>query len=338
MKLKTIIVGLGSMGKAWLNAVNKNDKIEIVGLVDTNQDILDDLLQEHCYNCDNLSTDLEIMIDKTKPDFIIDVTPPEIHEKTVITALNKGCHVLGEKPMSNSINSAKKMVSAAEKTGKLYMVSQNYRYNKNIKAFRNSIQEKLLGEIGIINADFYLAPRFGGFRDVMESPLILDMSIHTFDAARFITGKDPINVYCHEFNPKWSWYKGNAAASVIFEMTDNVVFTYRGCWCADGMNTNWNSNWKAICEKGSITWDGEDNINAERFDKIEGWDRFYKKVNIKNIQDNSMENIEGALEEFINALKTDRIPQSECHDNIKSLQMVFSAIKSSSNKKVIDIK
>ena len=41
----------------------------------------------------------------------------------------------------------------------------------------------------------------------MESPLILDMAIHTFDQARFITGADPVSVYCHEFNPPGSWYK-----------------------------------------------------------------------------------------------------------------------------------
>ena len=35
----------------------------------------------------------------------------------------------------------------------------------------------------------------------MDSPLVLDMAIHTFDQARFITGANPISVYCHEFNP-----------------------------------------------------------------------------------------------------------------------------------------
>jgi hypothetical protein len=39
--------------------------------------------------------------------------------------------------------------------------------------------------------------------------------------------------------------------------------------------------------------------------------------------------INGSLQEFLNALDTDTIPMGECHDNIKSLAMVFSAIESS---------
>ena len=48
----------------------------------------------------------------------------------------------------------------------------------------------------------------------MESPLLLDMAIHTFDQARFITGADALSVYCHEFNPAGSWYREMQPLSV----------------------------------------------------------------------------------------------------------------------------
>src|SRR5207244_3960755 len=84
-----------------------------------------------------------------------------------------------------------------------------------------------------------------------------------FDAARFLTGADPVSVYCHSFNPRRSWYRGDASAIVIFEMTGGIVFSYRGSWCAEGQNTGWNSTWRVIGSKGSVQWDGADGFKAE---------------------------------------------------------------------------
>ena len=44
-------------------------------------------------------------------------------------------------------------------------------------------------------SDFFLGVHFGGFRDKMQHVLLLDMAIHTFDAARFIIGQDAKDVY-----------------------------------------------------------------------------------------------------------------------------------------------
>src|SRR5581483_10997567 len=138
----------------------------------------------------------------------------------------------------------KEVLRVAQKTGNTYSVMQNRRYLKQIRAFRDLLASEAIGTVGSIHADFFLGPHFGGFRDAMESPLIVDMAIHTFDQARFITGADPASVYCHEFNPPGSWYEGNASAICIFEMSDGSVFSYRGSWCAEGLNTSWESDWR----------------------------------------------------------------------------------------------
>src|SRR5207248_2903614 len=122
-----------------------------------------------------------------------------------------------------------------------------------------------------LNADFYIGAHFGGFRDEMESPLLLDMAIHTFDAARFASGADPVSVYAEEFNPSWSWYGGNCSATAIFEMTGGLRFTYRGSWCAEGLPTSWESEWRAVGAKGSATWNGESSPLAEVVAETDGF-------------------------------------------------------------------
>ena len=140
---------------------------------------------------------------------------------------------------------------------------QNRRFNKQIRAFRDVVQSGEIGEQGLISADFFLGPHFGGFREEMASPLILDMAIHTFDQARFISNANPISVYCHEFNQKGSWYEGNATAICIFEMDNGAVFNYRGSWSAEGAPTSWESSWRVTGSKGTAIWDGSQAPYAE---------------------------------------------------------------------------
>ncbi len=90
----------------------------------------------------------------------------------------------------------------------------------------------------------------------MSNVLLLDMAIHTFDAARFVCDADPVAVYCDEFNPPWSWYRGNASSTVIFEMSGGLRYTYRGSWCAEGRATSWEAEWRAVGPNGTATWDG----------------------------------------------------------------------------------
>ena len=153
---------------------------------------------------------------------MMDVTVPDAHHEVAQTAMRMGCDVLQEKPMASSLKKAKEALATAKAEGRRYTVMQNRRYIHAIRAFRDLIASGTIGRPGFVNADFFLGPHFGGFRDVMESPLLLDMAIHTFDQARFIVGSDAVSVYCHEFNPAGSWYKGNAAAVCIFEFAERI--------------------------------------------------------------------------------------------------------------------
>ena len=100
---------------------------------------------------------------------------------------------------------------------------KNRRFSEGIRKVRATLDSGVLGRITAVHCDFFIGAHFGGFRDVMEHVLLLDMAIHTFDAARFISGQEPVAAYCVETNPAGSWYAHGAAANAIFEFTDDVV-------------------------------------------------------------------------------------------------------------------
>ena len=174
---------------------------------------------------------------------------------------------------------------------------------------------------------------------MMESPLILDMAIHTFDQARFITGADAVTAYCHEFNLPGSWYAGNASAICIFEMSDGSVFTYRGSWSAEGCSTPWESNWRIVGEKGTAIWENEETPFAEVVseDAVRGFTVPPVRVNA-TVDYEGKTGHGGCLEEMFDSLSGGRTPQTVCTDNIKSLAMVHAAMLSSRRGEKVTVK
>lgn len=324
---RAVVVGAGSISGAWFPGL-KAEGVNVAAVVDINLTAAQRRIEEYELEA-AASTDLLRTLEETRPDFVLDLTVPEARHLVVSTALQAGYHVLSEKPMAATMSQASDLLQLAQKTGKLFMVSQSRRWDANHALLKDLVRRDAVGALSTINCDFYTAAHFGGFRDLMASPLILDMAIHHFDLARFITDADPVAVYAKEFNPKISWYAGNASASCIFEMTDGVIFTYRGSWCSEGCHTSWNGNWRLIGEKGTLLYEQD---NKPRGQVVAGTEGFLRPLEDLDVPEPVMEftGMRGALREMLSFLRSGSMPQTECNDNIKSLSMVFAAIESAS--------
>lgn len=337
-KLKVISVGCGIIANEWMkNALPRKD-MEIVALVDIRKEAAEAMAARYELTCP-VFTDVAAAIEHTAADIVFDLTIPSSHFQVCTTALEHGCNVFSEKPMAATMAEARGMIRQVERSGKSLTVMQNRRYVPGIRAFREFVRSGQIGTVGYIGADFFIGAHFEGFRAVMDSPLVLDMAIHTFDQARFITGADPVSVYCHEFNPPGSWYKGNASAICIFEMSDGSVFCYRGSWCAEGAPTSWEASWRVTGDRGTAIWDGDNAPYAEivasgnqegkfirdyeRIDSIDYWKGNHGHA--------------GCLDEMFAALKEGRPAETDCRDNINSVAMVLGAVESARTGKKIDL-
>ncbi len=325
MPYRCLVVGAGGISNAWFPPLTE-ENVEIAAVVDLRHEVARERIAEHGLRCE-ASNDLAAALAAHHPDFVLDLTVPEAHCSVTTTALRAGCHVLGEKPMAASMDEAREMVRVSEEAGKLYMVNQSRRWDAKHDAVRRTLADGRLGDVTTINCDFFLGAHFGGFRDEMEHVLLLDMAIHHFDLARFMSGTDPVSVYAHEFNPKGSWYRGAAAATCVFEMTNGVVFTYRGSWCSEGFPTSWNGNWRFVGERGTLLYEQDQDPLAQIVAGDEGFTRPLADIEITPSPLTAV-TFHGALREMLTFLRTGERPQTECHDNLKSLAMVFAAMES----------
>ncbi|MED5416869.1 MAG: Gfo/Idh/MocA family oxidoreductase [Candidatus Latescibacterota bacterium] len=336
--VRALLVGCGGMSGAWLGAAATLDDVEIVGLVDLDADRALARRDEYELSQAQTGTDMVRLLEELRPDVVFDCTVPEAHTHVTTTALEHGCHVLGEKPLADSMANARAALEAARKANRIYAVIQNRRYDPNIRRLRRLLDSDAIGPLTSVDADFYLGAHFGGFRAQMDHVLLLDMAIHTFDAARLISGADPVRVYCREWNSSGSWFAHGSNAVAVFEMTDGIVFTYRGSWCAEGMNTTWESNWRIVGERGSVLWDGGEGIHGESV--IQSGD-FRSEMSPLTIPDSAPDDRighhTGLMREFIDRVRHGGEPETVARDNIKSLAMVFGAIDSASEGREIAI-
>ncbi|WP_127530206.1 Gfo/Idh/MocA family protein [Paenibacillus kobensis] len=329
---KVVVAGCGGMSNAWIDYAMQRPDTEIAALVDIKLEFAERMREKKGLSC-QVFTDLAEAIEQTGANLVFDVTIPASHFQISSTAMKHGCSVFSEKPLAETMDECNEIVRIAERTGMSHAVMQNRRYDARIRTLRELIASGTIGKVGFVGADFFLGPHFGGFRDAMASPLLLDMAIHTFDQARLITGADPVSVYCHEFNPTGSWYEGNAFAICIFEMSDGSVFNYRGSWCSEGAPTSWEAQWRITGETGTAIWDGHSLPYAEVVapgDQEGKFIRDYVRVDPEQrVSDESaLSGHPGCLAEMFQALGEGRLAETDCRDNWYSMAMVFAALES----------
>jgi predicted dehydrogenase len=304
--MRAVLAGAGALGPFWARELVLNPDTELAGWVDLDPARVKKAAAELGVDV-AAGRELGAMLRERQPDFVVNVTAPAAHHSVTMAALAHGAHVLTEKPLATSMEEAREMVAAADDAGKLLMVSQNRRYMPELQAFREEVAA--LGPLSSITCEFHRNHRDAAaeFLFAFPQPLLLDMAIHLFDAARALTGADPLTVYCDSYSPPWSWYDGPAAATALFRMSGDLRFSFVGNWAAPRDETGWTGWWRAIGEGGIATWDGEDppDLDPTRF-----------------------RGLEASLADFVAALRTGSVPQGEAHDNLKSLAMCHAAVAS----------
>lgn len=314
--VRLVQVGAGAMGRAWLSTIAAEPGAEIVGLVDLDPEIATAALAATGTAAAGVvvGTDVVEVARSSGADAVVDVTAPVAHHPVTTAALRAGLPVLGEKPAAETVAQALSLVAATRLAGVPFVVSQSRRYNPQAFVYREQV--RALGSVGQLTTEFFKAPHFGGFREEMPHPLLVDMAIHQLDLARFLLDADPVSVYCESFNPTWSWYDGAAAAVATVTMSTGARYSFTGSWCAPGFETSWNGSWRASGERGSALWSGDDDpvIEAEGADVGDA--------------PTVSEGLAGSLAAFVAQLRGGPASMCDIADNVLSLAMVEAAVAS----------
>ncbi len=328
--MKVIQVGIGGMGNAWLSAVQRSPQVEFAGFVEIDADIA--RAQAKIYGLDKsrIFDSLPGALQQVEADAVINVTPPQFHREVTVMALEAGLPVLQEKPLAGTLEDARAITAAADNTGVLCSVAQNYRYRPLTQTLKLVLESGELGAVGAVAVEFFRGPHFGGFREEMPHPLIVDMSIHHFDLMRHFLGGDAKTIQARSWNPPWSWFAGDASASVQIGFADGVQVAYTGSWCSQALETSWNANWRFECERG-VLLARDDHVTIQRLLRVKEGLR-----GLANVHDEPREvplikmEREGQdylLQEFYEAVTQGRPAATTAQDNIHTIELVFGVVR-----------
>lgn len=187
-KLKFGIIGCGGIAnQKHLPALTfLKDEVEIVGLCDIAIERAEKAKADYGIESATVYEDYKEMLKDTSIDVIHVCTPNVSHSALTVDALEAGKHVLCEKPMAATSADAKKMLDAAERTGKKLTIGYQNRYRNDVQFAYKTCSDGVLGDIYYGEAYAVrrrAVPTWGVFMDKEKQgggPLI-DIGTHALD-------------------------------------------------------------------------------------------------------------------------------------------------------------
>ncbi|NBO64934.1 MAG: gfo/Idh/MocA family oxidoreductase [Acidobacteria bacterium] len=197
------LVGTGSRGTSmWGSGVARpyHDLVEFVGLCDSNRkrvEVAKNLMKVECPTF----TDFDRMVRETRPDTVIVTTRDSSHDHYIIRALELGCEVITEKPMTTDEFKCQRVIDAEKKYGRPIIVGFNARYSAIAEKTREYIQSGVLGPITSVDFHWYLDVNHGAdyFRRwhaqrENSGSLWVHKATHHFDLINWIMDTEPVEV------------------------------------------------------------------------------------------------------------------------------------------------
>ena len=191
-KIRTLIIGLGRIGKIHLGNLQAIDEVEIVGICDPTDEAK---VFSNKAGLTFYQKDFTDVADQVQADAIVICSPTNTHANYVSIAAKKGIDVFCEKPLDLSLEKVKQVLKTVNESKIKLMLGFNRRFDSEFQSVKEKIVNGHIGDIHTIKITS---------RDPSPPPInyikssggmFLDMTIHDFDMVRYLTDKEIVEVY-----------------------------------------------------------------------------------------------------------------------------------------------
>ncbi len=196
--LKVGVIGVGGIARTHMPGWAESPHAEVVAGADLVPEALERWGAD--WNVKKLETDSAALINDPDIDIIDVCTPNMYHAPLSIAALEAGKHVICEKPLAPTPADVQRMIDARDKSGKLLMTAQHFRFAASSKALKEEIETGALGDIyharswmlrrtGIPTRLAFLSSKHSG------GGACIDIGVHILDLTLWMLGNpEPVSV------------------------------------------------------------------------------------------------------------------------------------------------
>jgi UDP-N-acetylglucosamine 3-dehydrogenase len=181
--MRVAVAGLGNMGRNHLRVWTEMPDVEVVGVMDPAPEARAQATRGRGFaSFEELAT----LIDKVRPQALSIATPTSTHEELALVALDRGVHILLEKPVAPDVASAERIAERAAAVGVLVMVGHVERFNPALLELRRRLDAGQIGEVFQLQAT-----RVGPFPPrIRDVGVVQDLATHDLDQARHLLHRE----------------------------------------------------------------------------------------------------------------------------------------------------
>ncbi len=321
--IKVGVIGAGRIGKIHAeNLATRIPGVVVEAIADVNlsaaQELAEKLHIPHAY------ADYRKIMEDNSINAVAICSSTSTHAELMIEAAAAGKHVFCEKPVDHSLEKIDKAIEAVKKAGVKSQIGFNRRFDPNFKKVRELVKEGKIGDLHILRITS---------RDPAPPPaeyvkgsggMFLDMTIHDFDMARYLSGSEVVEVY--------------AAGGVMVDPAigeagdiDTAVITLK--FANGAIGTIDNSRKAAygydqrveVFGSGGMAAVSNNTANNSVYSNAEG---VYSEKPLYFFLERYMESFTAELRDFINAIREDIPTQVSVEDGLKPVLIAMAAKKS----------
>ena len=349
--IKVGFIGCGEIANAkHLPALAKVERCEVVAFCDIIRERAEETAKRFGTADAKVYTDYKQLLKDESIDVVHVCTPNRSHSFITVDALEAGKHVMCEKPMAINSAEAKKMLDAAERTGKLLTIGYQNRFRTDSTDLKQEAEDGVFGDIYYAKATYLRRSGCPGgwFGDKSRSgggPLI-DLGVHVIDLVRYLAGSPKaVSAYGVTFNNlgpdrasgKKEWQvEGNGDPYTVEDFTTALIRFDNGFTVS--VEASFNLNIKK--DVGNIELFGTNagctiNPDLELFTQIAG-----KFVNVKPCDSIALEFnglFEREIKGFVDAVNGDAPCIATAEDGVELMRIIDAIYESAETGRSVEI-
>jgi predicted dehydrogenase len=335
MSLKLAFAGAGYIANIHAQAAQNQPNVELVAVVEKYSDKSEAFAKKFGVKC--CYTSVVELLDEGGVDGLVICTPNFLHAPQAIAALERGVHVMVEKPMAMNAAEAEKVCAVAHETGATLMVAHCWRFDEDVLWLKK--QEGRLGNI-IRTKGYGVHTHWGpsGWftqKEFAGGGALADMGIHALDTARFLLGDPlPVSVYARI----GTYYKD-------FDVDDTGVII-----------VNWDNGATSYIESGWWQPHSDGPEAATQLYGTQGFGQLFPtKLELPNVTEERVELIDpgftfprtehcpqtmydAQMAYFIECIKSGTSPTPGGAEGLFNMKILDAAYESAQTGKVVEIK
>lgn len=330
--VKVGVIGAGRIGKIHIeNLCYRVPNVEVTAIADIALEETRAWAKQ--FGITNVVADPMQIIANDSIDAVLICSPTDLHAEQTIAAAKAGKDIFCEKPIANDIQKTKAALRAVEEAGVKLQLGFNRRFDPNFRRVRELVRGGDLGDLHLVKITS---------RDPAPPPIsyvkvsggiFMDMTIHDFDMARYLTGSEVTEVYAHGgvlIDPEIGKAGDYDSAVIILKFASGVT-----CVIDNSRQAayGYDQRVEAFGSKGSAVAYNKKPTDVE----VSNEHAVYTDKPLYFFLERYMESFAKELQDFFKAVAADEEPPVTGHDGLQSLYIAKAATKSAKENRPVPI-